>query len=184
MTTNIEKMLMKDELFRKHILGIYPSSYTSFPKRTYLPEVVENKCLGIFVKWMEDNLKTPLIRDDFALGINEGEKDRNAWQIEIGKKYEDNGLDKEVFNFINDNKLKGNCYGKNFMDVLEVIKCFLGEKYPILNEKITESEEWIKYSMGPDYYRYKKMSLGQKIRFVRKAEKRVYEILESISIKE
>lgn len=171
----IEEILMKDDLFMRNILGIHHSTL-NVPNKKYPQVVMENTSLVKAADWMKECLLAPRIIDRFSGRFDEGDKVRNKWHMELIKKYELLGIGKEVNEFLTNNKLKGNMYGKNFISASGLIDFFLGESRPELRDEINESMILVQ-GMGTAFRNYNQLSVGQKVRFSKRMDRGVYNIL-------
>ena len=172
MSNKIEEILMHDELYRKHFVAKHPPKY-KFSGEINPAFLGRHQSADYAINKLIEYIKFPLVEDNFHM-IEEGTLLRKAWRKELGNRY-----GKEIWEFMNENKLRKNAGLVLPYNVSSIIEAYLGNEYP----KLRKYAEGI-INLGVDNTEtYLDMNLLQKIELVRKMEDQAYEFLNLLCTK-
>jgi hypothetical protein len=180
----IKGILRQDSLYLRHFVQEYPSMYHKHSWKIE-PEIWnEDTHVRDYIKKLVGYMRYPIIQDNFPLGVPNEDVPRNRWHTKLFEKYRvlhGSQLAWQVFEYLQKNKLSGNCYGKIIPISLDMLELFLGEKFSRLKKEIKETRK-VMSKMGENYSIYKKMDMNQRVNLVREMEHNVDDILEVMSI--
>jgi hypothetical protein len=161
--SEIEKLLMKDDLFREHFIEKHPPKYKNFRKINpiFLGRESDN-----VIYWLKDFVNFPLIEDDFV-GIQNEYHIRGKWKSELEKRYGE-----DVLKYLTRNKLRINTSVGGLSTVGFFVNEFLGE-FPELKKKSEKLLNLQNYNKN-EYYN---KNSSERIEFVRGLEDDAYNVL-------
>jgi hypothetical protein len=165
MISEIEKVLMNDEEFKKHFITKHPPKY----KKGWN---INNKYLGItkdldeVIRWIKDYMDFPLIEDNFT-GKRYEHTERRDWREKLKKKYGE-----EVYRYLRDNKLRLNSSISGLVSVGRIITEDLSQ-FSRIKEK-AERLIILQYYNPLEYHNKK---INERIDFIKKLEDKSYDLL-------
>jgi hypothetical protein len=168
---NIEKILMKDDLFREHFIEKLPAKY-EYSGKINPAFLGINSSLDYALSWFKDYTGFPLLKDNFVLFPN-GHILRREWRTELITRY-----GKEAEKFFKENKLRRTISLLGLNSASSFIDSDLGGKYPIIGNQAKElmgiTDEHLE-----DYLQ---MNQDEKITLIRELEDKVHEFVPKLCI--